>query len=134
MIKTVSDAALAGISALVGPAVASLFGGKFSESVFKLGLYAYAAYDVLLPCVFGLTHLVLRYRISRRGYEAEEARIVSIIGRDRVQRVVARGRGKGDVANCRGRLGNLGEGNSGPAIVRQSGLVPRASAGFNTIY
>lgn len=90
MIKAVSDTALASIGALIGSMIASVFGGKFNEQIFRIGLYAYAGYVLLFPGIYGLTNLVFRYQIASAGYSMDADRIRKLIGDERVGNVVGR--------------------------------------------
>jgi hypothetical protein len=87
MIKAVSDTALASVGALIGSMIASVFGGKFNEYVFRVGLYAYALYIFVFPCLYGLINLYSRYYIVSQGYEVDARRITRLIGTERVKQI-----------------------------------------------
>lgn len=88
LIKSLSDAVLAAIAALIGSFVVALFRDKFNASLFTLGMMAYAAYVLLFPCALGLAHTWQRGKGLDRDFAARHRRFLERLNPRTVEEVV----------------------------------------------
>lgn len=90
MIKSLSETMLAAVGALLGAFIAALFKDEFNPTVFRLGMMAYAAYVMLFPLVYGMTHHWQRFRALTGGFGVRRERFKERLFPEKVDDIVGR--------------------------------------------
>lgn len=86
--KSVSDAMLAAIAALLGSFVAAGFGSdKFNPFIFRAGMVVYSLYVLAFPLLYNMINQWLQYRVLKSGMEGRIERFKDKLGEDIVETI-----------------------------------------------
>jgi hypothetical protein len=90
MIKSLTTAMLGAVGALIGSLIAGAFKEPFNPLIFSTGVYAFLAYLVVFPGVYGMTHHLIRFHTLKRIFARRRDRFERIIDRQRVADIVGK--------------------------------------------
>jgi nitroreductase len=86
--KSLADAMLAAVAALIGSFIAGAFAQPFDAWLFRIGLLAYAGYVALFPGLLGLLSSNGQVAETRRSFEAQRKRFDDALYKDKVSEIV----------------------------------------------
>lgn len=78
--KSLSDAMLAAVAALIGSAIAAAFKDPFDTGLFRVGVLTYTAYLVLAPGLYGLSAQYGQFAALGRSFAHDVDRFTALLG------------------------------------------------------
>lgn len=88
MIKSLSDTMLAAVGVLIGSFIAALFQKDFNQTVFKIGMWVYAAYVLIFPLTYNMIYQWHRYKTIDMEFKDRRRRFEERLYKDKVNEIM----------------------------------------------
>ncbi len=86
--KSLSDAMLAAVAALLASVIGAFFQSNFNAGVFRLGLIVYAVYVLCFPLTYTMLYQWQRYRTAVGDFELRRRRFAERLSPEQVEEIV----------------------------------------------
>ena len=87
--KSLSDAMLAAIAALIGSFIAAAFASPFNATLFRIGMLTYAGYVAVFPGIVGIASSSAQVGETVRSFDARKSRFSDTLYPEKVIEIVA---------------------------------------------
>ena len=82
--KTLSETLLAGLAVLIGSFLAALFSNPFNPLIFRIGMFSYAVYILIIPLIYNMLLHWWRYKMLKEQIYARKEIFSSILPAEQV--------------------------------------------------
>jgi hypothetical protein len=89
LVKRLSETSLAAVAALIGSFIAATFKEPFQADLFRIGMFAYAAYVIVFPLTIGVLSAIGDSRVATRSFTAQRDNLANVLGDRRVDELVS---------------------------------------------